>query len=115
VIIKLDRMLWAPVPDTAVTAEEFAAARALFQEIHGSMWWNPWMMTDRAAELHAMGQWTRVEPSLGRKTPEEYTAEFERQIAEDEARALAELGQVERDRTRRAASMTRSGRRRSPM
>jgi hypothetical protein len=100
-------MLWAPVPGAAATAEAFAGARALVQEIHRSMWWNPWVMTDRAGEydaaLQVCGQWTRAEPDLVRRTPEEYEAEFQRQMDEDEARAVAEQEQAERDRAERAA------------
>lgn len=39
----------------------------------------------------------------GRKTPDEFEAEFQRQMPEDEARAAAEQEQAERDRLERAA------------
>jgi hypothetical protein len=65
VVIELDGLLWEPVPGSAVGAEEFIAARSLIREIHESLWWNLWLMTDRAAEydaaLTACGQWTRAE------------------------------------------------------
>jgi hypothetical protein len=47
VSIELDGELWEPVPGATVTSEEFAAARSLIQEIHRSLWWNPWWMTER--------------------------------------------------------------------
>lgn len=72
VIIELDGKLWTPVPEATVTAEEFIAARSVIGEIHQSVWWNPWVMEDRAAEyeaaLETCGQWTRAEPDLLRKT-----------------------------------------------
>jgi hypothetical protein len=107
VIIELDGMLWAPVPGTTVTAGEFAEARSVMLEVHRSLWWNPWVLTDRAAEydaaLETCGQWARAEPGHERKTPEEYEAQFAQQAAQDEARAAAEQEQAERDRAQRAA------------
>jgi hypothetical protein len=50
VTIELDGLLWKPAPGAAVTAEEFLAARSLIGEIHQSLWWNPWVLTDRAAD-----------------------------------------------------------------
>jgi hypothetical protein len=107
VIVELDGMLWAPVPGTTVTAGEFAEARSVILEVHRSLWWNPWVLTDRAAQydaaLETCGQWARAEPGHERKTPEEYEAQFARQAAEDEAQAAAEQEQAERDRAERAA------------
>jgi hypothetical protein len=66
VSIELDGELWEPVPGVAVTAEELIKARSLIQEIHRSLWWNPWWVTDRRAEYDAAwetcGQWTRTDP-----------------------------------------------------
>ena len=76
-------------------------------EVHRSLWWNPWVLTDRAAQydaaLETCGQWARAEPGHERKTPEEYEAHFARQAAEDEAQAAAEQEQAGRDRAERAA------------
>lgn len=106
-IIELDGKLWTPVPEATVTADEFIAARSVIGEIHQSVWWNPWVTEDRAAEYEAAwdtcGQWTRGEPDLFRKTPAEYAAELKQKMAEAEAQAAAQRDQVERDRTERAA------------
>jgi hypothetical protein len=53
VVIELDGLLWEPVPGSAVSAEEFIAARSLIREIHEPLWWSPWVLTDRAAEYDA--------------------------------------------------------------
>jgi hypothetical protein len=106
VIVELDGMLWTPVPGTTVTAGEFAEARSVMLGVHRSLWWNPWVLADRAAEydaaLETCGQWARAEPGHERKTPEEYEAQFARQAAQDEAQAAAEQEQAERDRAKRA-------------
>jgi hypothetical protein len=111
VIIELDGELWKPAPRATVTAEEFMAARSLIKEIHESLWWNPWWMTERRAEYdaawEACGHWTRAEPDLPSKavdkTVEEYEAELEQKLAEAEAQAAAKEEQADRDRARRAA------------
>ena len=109
VAIELDGELWEPVPGAAVTAEEFMAARSLIQDIHRSLWWNPWWMTERRAEYdaawEACGQWTRTDPDPDppRKSVEEYEAELEHKLAEAEAQAAAQQEQTEKDRAERAA------------
>jgi hypothetical protein len=109
VVIELDGELWEPVPGATVTAEEFVAARSLIQEIHRSLWWNPWWMTERRAEYDAAWetceQWTRRDPDPDPpgKSVEEYEAELEQKLAEAEAQAAAEEKQAERDRAKRAA------------
>jgi hypothetical protein len=81
VVTEVDGELWEPVPSAAVTAEEFMTARSLIQEIHRSLWWNPWWMTERRAEYdaawEACGQWTHADPDPGPpgKSVEEYEAE----------------------------------------
>jgi hypothetical protein len=108
VIVELDGELWVPVPGAAVTAEEFIAARSLIQEIHRSLWWNPWWMTDRRAVYdaawEACRQWTRADPGpdLSSKTVQEYEAELAQKLAGAEARAGAKREQAERDRAERA-------------
>ena len=107
VAVELDGMLWKPLPGATATAEEFATARSMVKEIHQSLWWNPWVLADRSTEydsaLQVMGQWTRAEPGLVRKSSAEYEAEFKRQMAEDQARAAKEQKQAESDRAERAA------------
>ena len=101
-----------------MTAEEFLAARALIREMHRSLWWNPWWMTERRAEHDAAGetcrQWTRTDPDPDppRKTVEEYEAELEQKLAAAEAQAAAKEEQAERDRAERAARYDPHGRRR---
>ena len=107
VSIELDGELWEPVPGAAVTVSEFIAARSLIQEIHRSLWWNPWWMAERRAEYDAAwevcGQWTCAEPGMPGKTVAEYEAELEHKLAETEAQAAAKEQQAERDRAERAA------------
>ena len=107
--IELDGELWELVPGGTVTAEEFMAARSLIQEIHRSLWWNPWWMTERRAEYDAAwetcGQWTRTnpDPDPPHKSVEEYETGLEQKLAEAEAQAAAEEEQAERDRAEWAA------------
>jgi DNA repair exonuclease SbcCD ATPase subunit len=109
VSIELDGELWEPVPGATVSAEEFVAARSLIQEIHRSLWWNPWWMTDRRADYDAAwetcGQWTRTDPAPDppHKSVEEYEAELEQKLAEAEAQPAAKEEQAEQDRAERAA------------
>jgi len=69
--------------------------------------WNPWVIEDRAKEYEAalkiLGEWTRAEPELLRKTPAEFKAELDQGAAADLARIDAELAKAETDRAERAA------------
>lgn len=65
-MIEHDGMLWKPKPGRSVSAAEFITARTTMIEIHYDARWNPWIETDRAAELDqamaTFSTWTRAEP-----------------------------------------------------
>lgn len=98
-----------------MTAEEFMAARSLIQEIHQSLWWNPWWMTERRTEYDAAwetcGHWTRAEPDLPSKTVdktvEQYEAELEQKLYWRPVPGLAAMGAEGRECAPRAARKAR--------
>jgi hypothetical protein len=112
-VIKIDGMLWKPLPGATTSAAEFSHARSLVMEILGSEAWNPWVMEDRAAEYEAalavFGQWTRAEPGFRRKTSVERQADHERWLADLQAITKAETARRDQEHAARAASYHRSG------
>jgi hypothetical protein len=109
--LELDGFLWKPKPGTAVTAEEFARARAVMQDIHRRAEWNPWVQDDRADEyaaaLEIIGQWTRAEPGYRPRSAGELRSMIDRQVATDMARLDAERQRAKQDRAQRAARYDR--------
>lgn len=109
--LELDGFLWKPKPGTTVTAEEFARARSVMQDIHRTVEWNPWVQDDRAEEyaaaLQVIGQWTRAEPGYRPQSAEELRSAIDQQVAVDRARLDAERERAQQDRAERAARYDR--------
>jgi hypothetical protein len=109
--LELDGFLWKPKPGTTVTAEEFAYARAVMQDIHRAVEWNPWVQEDRAEEyaaaLEVIGQWTRAEPGYRPQSADELRSTIDQQVAADRARLDAERERAQQDRAERAARYDR--------
>jgi hypothetical protein len=98
--------VWVPVAGATAIAEEYVAARALLDEVHGQAWWNPWLLLEPSPEYEAAweicGQWTTTEPKPPPKPLEERWAEVEQRLADADAQFLAEEAQAEKDRAERA-------------
>ena len=109
--LELDGFLWKPKPGTTVTAEEFAYARAVMQDIHRAVEWNPWVQEDRAEEyaaaLEVIGQWTRAEPGYRPQSADELRSTIDQQVAADLARLDTEREKAQQDRAERAARYDR--------
>lgn len=106
VTIELDGKRWKPVAGATAAAAEFIAAQALIREIHQQALWSPWVIQDRATEydaaLETRRQWAIADPASPPKTPEQYEAELKQQLADADARFLAEQEQARKDRAERA-------------
>jgi hypothetical protein len=109
--LELDGFLWKPKPGTTVTAEEFAYARTVMQDIHRAVEWNPWVQEDRAEEyaaaLEVIGQWIRAEPGYRPQSADKLRSTIDQQVAADRARLDAEFERAQQDRAERAARYDR--------
>jgi hypothetical protein len=101
-VVEIDGMLWKPVPGAQASAVEFEAARSLVLEVHDLARWNPWVETERAAELDAavavMAQWTRAEPDFRTMTKQE----VDERLARMDAAFKRRWAEREQQRTTRA-------------